>query len=235
MNVGGDVLGLIAVYGYVGLVILGYVLIEKRGSGESKRKFVHILIGNIVFFWWLFDSSYVMAFLAAGPFVPLLYLCSPRSKVSFAKGTVLEKVSAQGHDMGLFFYAVSWVILALFLFNDLAIASIGVVAMAYGDGMGCVIGRRFGRRPIGSTGKTVEGSLAVLASTLIASLVVLLFYAWLIDNGFFVGTVYSMDTMVIIALMSGIWVSLIELLTPGAYDNLTIPLSTALLLKLMGF
>ena len=75
---GGDALGLILVYAYVGIMV---VITTKWGFLKKRsfhRKFIHIMIGNIAIFWWVFDTNYIMALLAAAPFIPLLLLSSRR-------------------------------------------------------------------------------------------------------------------------------------------------------------
>jgi len=229
----GDAIGLLLVYIYVASIVLFAKLLDKMGIDDCKRKTVHILIGNIVFIWWIFDSPYIMAFLAAAPFIPLLYLASPASRADRFKQTFLGSASKEGHDLGLVYYAISWTLLAFFLFDYRAAASIGIVAMAYGDGMGGFIGKRYGRRKL-SNGKTLEGTLAVLMATTIATIVVLLFYQWLDSMGIHETATLSLPFILGVALLIGTYVAIVELYTPGKYDNLIIPISSALILVALG-
>ena len=91
----GDVVGLLGVYAYVVLVV---VLASRLGflrRAGAQRKFVHIMVGNIVLIWWVFDSAYVMAFLAALPFIPLLLLASSRSPIKKVRESFIGKTTGR--------------------------------------------------------------------------------------------------------------------------------------------
>lgn len=223
----GDLTGLVAVYAYVAAVVaLSWALRERV---RRPRKLVHILTGGIVFFWWTFDSAAVMAGLAALPFVFLLLLATPRSPVKWLRDSPLGERSSEGHEYGLVFYAVSWTIIAYFLFEDLYAASIAIAAMSFGDGTGEVIGRRFGRIRY-LPHRTVEGSVAVFVGTFASILILGWFYFGVID--------YATSTspaipLLFAAAVSGL-VTLIEALVPGSIDNLVIPIAIAAFLHGMG-
>jgi dolichol kinase len=223
----GDVFGLIGVYGYVACVMaLSWIL---RNRVRSPRKIVHVLTGGIVFFWWSFDSRIVMAGLAALPFVPLLLLATPRSPVAFLRNSLLGDRSSEGHPYGLVLYAVSWTMIAYFLFDDLVAASIAIAAMSFGDGMGELVGRRYGRLRY-SPGRTLEGSAAVLLASFISIAVIIWFYFDIIGYAF--GTQPSMIVLFSFAVAG--FVTLVEAITPGAVDNLVIPLVVAGFMHVMG-
>jgi len=223
----GDITGLVAVYGYVAAVVALSWALGKRI--KSARKLVHILTGGIVFFWWMFDSAWAMAGLAALPFVPLLLLATPRSPVKFLRDGPLGARSTEGHAYGLVMYAVSWSIIAYLLFEDLFAASIAIAAMSFGDGMGEVIGRKYGKHRY-AYHRSVEGSAAVFAATFASVLVLNWFYFSVIG--------YPVDTqpvlIVIFALAVSVLVTVIEAMTPGSVDNLVIPLVIAGYLHVIG-
>ena len=98
-------MGLAGVYVYVGLVILLAAKWKLIRNAKTHRKFIHIMVGNIVFIWWVFDTSCVMAFLAAAPFIPLLILASPHSSVKKLKESFIGNASGEGYDYGLVYYA----------------------------------------------------------------------------------------------------------------------------------
>lgn len=233
MVTSGDLAGLAAVYIYVGLVVLAAAKLKFIRTAKMHRKFVHIMVGNIVFFWWLFDTSYIMAFLAAAPFIPLLLLASPYSHLSRLKHSFLGETTGESHDLGLVYYAISWTLLAFFLFDHRLVASIAIVAMSYGDGMGGLIGRRYGKRKLNGP-KTLEGTLAVFFATMVATFVVIHFYQFL-DSQMLLHTPFiGLASAAIFSVLIGAFVAVVELLTPGQYDNLVIPLGTASLLIFIG-
>jgi phytol kinase len=223
----GDLLGLVGVYGYVaGVVALSWVL---RDKVKNARKLIHILTGGIIFFWWSFDSRVVMAGLAALPFVPLLLLATPKSPVKFLQRSPLGARSSEGHEYGLVMYAISWTVIAYFLFGDLVAASIAIVAMSFGDGMGELIGRRFGRLRY-MPHRTLEGSLAVFFATMVGIVVVNWFYFGVV--GYTGGT--APELLFPFALAVAGFVACLEAVTPGPVDNLVIPLVVAGFMHVMG-
>jgi len=229
----GDLWGLLMVYGYVTVVVLLIWILGKRSSSKWRRKTVHILIGNIVFFWWIFDSSYVMSFLAAAPFIPILLMASPSSPSARLRKSLLGMATTEGHDLGLVYYAISWTLLAFFYFDFRVAASVGIIAMAYGDGMGGLIGARYGRNVLMGH-KTMEGTLAVFISTMLMTVIVLSFYQLLNQWGIFASSSISLPMICGLSILIGGYVAIAELISPGEYDNLIVPLSTALMLAFLG-
>ncbi len=240
---GGDALGLFLVYAYVGTMV---VITTKWGFLKKRsfhRKFIHIMIGNIAIFWWVFNTNYIMALLAAAPFIPLLLLFSryggdhdggaKGGLKSRLKESVLCTASNDGHKLGLVYYAISWTILAYFAFGDLVIASVGIVSMAYGDGMGGLIGKMYGKRKIRGN-KTLEGTAAVFLFATLGIFIILNYYNLLFNVGLYGNRMIAFPLTAILALGLGAYVAIVELYTPGEYDNLVIPLSTALILALTG-
>jgi phytol kinase len=223
----GDILGLVAVYGYVFCVVaLSYAL---RNKVRNARKLVHILTGGIVFFWWSFDSDIVMAGLAAFPFIVILILATPSSPVEFLRRSPLGIRSSEGHPYGLVMYAISWTLVAYFLFDDLVAASIAIAAMSFGDGMGELVGSRYGRHRY-AYNRSLEGSLAVMAATLVGILALFwLYYDILAYSG---GTAPYLPLLFAVSIAA--FVACLEAVTPGSVDNLVIPLVVAAFLHGMG-
>ncbi|MEM2891452.1 MAG: hypothetical protein QXJ32_02945 [Thermoplasmata archaeon] len=223
----GDSLGLAAVYSYVACVLL--VTHALKGRVQNRRKIVHIMTGGIVFFWWSFDTREVMAGLAAFPFVIVLLLATPRSPFEFLKRSALGERSAEGHPYGLVLYAASWTIIAYALFEDLFAASVAILSMAFGDGMGELVGRKYGRIRYAHN-RSLEGSGGVWVATVGSVCVLSWFYFDLIGYG--LGEPPEM--LILFALSVATFVTVIEALTPGSVDNLVLPLLVAGLLHTMG-
>lgn len=223
----GDLLGLAGVYGYVLAVVIISWSVRKRSS--NPRKVVHVLIGGIVFFWWSFDSSVVMAGLGALPFVPLLLLATPKSPIKALRNSPLGLSSSEGHPYGLVLYAISWTVIAYFLFGNLFAASIAIVAMSFGDGMGGVIGERFGKIRY-SPHRTLEGSIAVFIATAVSIVVLAWFYFSVIGYSGSTAPYFLAPFALAIAGLA----TLLEALVPGSVDNLVMPLMIAALLHGMG-
>ena len=223
----GDLLGLAGVYGYVTCVLI--VAWAFKGRVRNLRKIVHILTGGIVFFWWSFDNQLVMAGLAAFPFVILLILATPKSPVAFLRNGPLGARSSEGHPYGLVLYAISWTVIAYALFDDLFAASVAIAAMAFGDGSGDLVGRRYGRLKYKSD-RTLEGSSAVFSATAVSILVLSWFYFEFIG---YTGSTLP-ELMPLFAVVIGALVAIVEAITPGAVDNLVIPLLIGGFLHMIG-
>lgn len=202
-----DLIPLLSVYAYVGILVL---LAERVVKNELfARKFLHIMVGNIAFLLPFFESRYVMTFLAAFPFVILTFLMSP-----YSRAKIRSKTTLSGHALGLFYYSIAWTLLAFFLFERCDAISMGIVAMSYGDGFASLIGARYGRRHYSIFGakKSVEGSLAMFTATLAMFIVVAIYYSREITA-----------LLIPLALVA----TLVEAITPKGLDNLSVSLTTA--------
>jgi len=202
--VSSDIMGLILVYGYVALLL---IISEKVLNKHPKfsRKFLHIMVGNILFLLPLFTSQFVITFLAAAPFIILTFLMSPYSPIK-----VHDKISASGHGFGLVYYAISWTVLAFFFYNQPWIIAVGIAAMSYGDGMASLIGGKYGKHQYNISGdnKSIEGSLGMFF-VLIITLGIILFYYQV--------KIPSLLIIPGVALIATIF----EGITPKGLDNLT--------------
>lgn len=196
-------IGLALVYGYV---ILLLVISEKvlNKYPSFSRKFLHIMVGNILFILPLFTSRWVMALLAAAPFIIVTFLMSPSSPFKFK-----DRISTSGHGLGLVYYSISWAVLALIFFDQPWIIAVGIAAMSYGDGMAALIGKKYGKIKYNICGddKSLEGSLTMFLVLTVTLWIVLTYYA------------VPAQPMVIasVALVATIF----EGVTPKGLDNLT--------------
>lgn len=199
-----DLVGLLLVYVYVALLIL---ISEKllKSYPNLSRKFLHIMVGNILFILPLFTSREIITFLAAAPFILLTFLISPYSPLK-----IKNQVSAAGHGLGLVYYAISWTVLAFFFYNQPWVIAVGIAAMSYGDGMASLVGERIGKHKYNISGdnKSFEGSLTMFIVLIITLGVVLGYYHVLPPN-----------YLIIVAI--AIVATVFEGITPKGLDNLT--------------
>lgn len=136
--------------------------------GEFTRKIVHIGSGNVVLLaWWLQIPTTIGigAAIVAG-IIALLSYSVP----------ILPSLNSVGRkSLGTFFYAVSFgVLFACFWTKHPEFTVIGILIMAWGDGLAAVVGQRFGQHPYEIFGgkKSLEGSLTMfLVSFLMAGLI----------------------------------------------------------------
>jgi phytol kinase len=211
----GDVSGVLLVYIYVAiLLIITEKFLDKWP--EASRKVLHIMVGNIAFLLPIFNTAWVMAFIAAGPFIFFTYLMSPYTPIKSIKG----RTSAAGHSMGLVYYAITWTILAYLFFDNMVIIAIGILAMSYGDGFASIIGIKFGKKKYNVFGdqKSYVGSFAMFVFTFITIVVALLYY----------GIALSSDVILILLGIAAV-AAVVEGLTPKGLDNLSVPFVAAFL------
>ncbi|MFW5928537.1 MAG: diacylglycerol/polyprenol kinase family protein, partial [Thermoplasmatota archaeon] len=168
----GDILGVLAVYLYVFILLL---LTEKILPDDEflNRKILHLGVGNILFILPLFDSRFAMAGLAAAPFILITFLISPYSPLK-----TVSKTSSKGHRLGLVYYAISWTLLALLFFKDPVIIAVGIAAMSFGDGFASLVGVKYGKRNYKVSGdkKSIEGSTAMFIFTVLTIAISLIYY-----------------------------------------------------------
>ncbi len=211
----GDMYGLLFVYIYVLFLIIVTEKIVNKGL--LSRKMLHIGVGNVLFILPLFDTRWVMTFLAAAPFIVLTFLMSPYSPLK-----TVSKTSSKGHSLGLFYYAISWTVLAFFFFQRLEVIAVGIVAMSYGDGLASMVGVRFGKKKFNVCGdeKSVEGSITMFAVTMIMISVVLMYYG---------AGPHPLYLLPLVPLAA----TFFEGITPKGLDNLTVSLSAAIFYYLL--
>ena len=223
-------------YAYVLVVIFatGKIGTSLHLSSNSSRKFLHIMIGNLVFLIPFFTYNRLplnFPFLVAAPFVLVTFLVSPFSPVKILgkKLSNLVEVTEGGHQLGLVFYAISFAALACFFSSKPYVIAAGILPMAYGDAAASLVGGKFGKRQFKIFSvKSVEGSLVMFVISFVSLSASLLFFSALYSFPI----LYSVAAALVVA--AGTTVA--EALTPRGIDNLTVPFFGALLfIILMGW
>ncbi|MEN0067478.1 MAG: hypothetical protein AAGA48_35430 [Myxococcota bacterium] len=116
-------------------------------------------------------------------------------------------------------YTTALVILAIGFPVDIGIMALAV--LGFGDPAAAIIGRNFGRTPVGR-GRTLEGSLAFVAAGALAAFGIGL---WLHPAAF--------PVLALRALAGGVAGAVAEVVTRRLDDNLTIPLAVATVLGVL--
>jgi phytol kinase len=211
-----DLLGVAAVYIYVAVLIIFTEKVLSKRYPVQSRKFLHIMTGNIAFILPLFETRWVMAFVAAGPFILFTFLMSPYSPIKSMRG----KTSEAGHGLGLVYYAITWTVLAYVFFDHREIIAMGILAMSYGDGLASVIGIKYGERKYTffKDVKSYVGSLAMFVCTFLLLVIALVFYAEPLTT----------RTVAYLLCMAGV-ATVVEGITPLGLDNLSVPFVTAVM------
>lgn len=228
-----DYIALVLVYLIIIVSLAASKILEKKSSKIDTRKVVHIGVGNFVFVWWMFSEPWIMEVFFAVPFTIILFFAMFKN-TAVGRSDLGDLARNKGHKTGLFLYALSIVILVALCFGEhWTAASIGIVAMTYGDGFGSIIGKRFGKHKL-INGKSFEGSFSVFAVTVVVSLVVVAFYGYLASQGLYSGSVDGIIPGWAACLLAGALTSIIELVTPGELDNLLNALLVAGAMVLLG-
>jgi phytol kinase len=210
-----NIIGIIVSFVFVFAVIgLSTVLSNKKLlDGEGSRKFIHIAVSN----WWII-AMFTFDDPLWASFVPLMFVFI--NYISYRKN-VFKAMERDGssRDLGTVYYAISLLILAYvsFAYKVPYLGGIGILVMGYGDGFAALIGTKFGKHSFKKYGlsKSLEGSITVFVFALLIS-------------GIFFG-IYSSNLWVIKSLVVAVSATIIELLSPNGFDNLSLPLLVSLL------
>ncbi|MBO7518606.1 MAG: phosphatidate cytidylyltransferase [Methanobrevibacter sp.] len=221
-----DIIALIIVYLYVVVIFL---LAEKvlKSRPEVSRKFVHIMVGNMIFAMPFFSDPSILLWFITLPITIALFFLTEYSPI-----TIHNSVTESGHALGLFFYAGIWSLLLLIFPilidpNLLWIVALAIVPLVYGDGFAALVGGKWGRIKyrIFEGEKTVAGSLAMLSVTAVLSVFVWVFYTAM---GYTLPELNFWYILIISAIAT-----LAEAISYGGIDNLTVPSVTAILYYLV--
>jgi phytol kinase len=200
---------------------------------KYSRKFLHMMIGNLVFIipFFTFNSFPLnFPFFVAAPFIIVTFLASSFSplKTISQKMQGLTDITDCGHQTGLIFYAISYTTLAALFSAQPYLIAIGILPMSYGDAFASIIGQRYGKRFYRFfTKKTIEGSVAMFSATLLFVTTSLAFMA-----AFFS---FPGSSILPVAFAVAAGATIAEALTPMGFDNITVPMVSVLVaLSLMG-
>nr|WP_297087695.1 diacylglycerol/polyprenol kinase family protein [Thermoleptolyngbya sp. C42_A2020_037] len=179
---------------------------------ETVRKIVHIGTGNVILIaWWLKIPPWVgLSFSVLFSLVALVSYRFP----------ILPGINSVGRkSLGTFFYAVSiGVLIALFWQVRPHYAALGILIMAWGDGLAALVGQSLGQRryKIGDIEKSWEGTLTMA----LASFVV---------GGLVLGISQGTSALWGVAALVAIAATVLETFSKWGIDNLTVPIGSALL------
>lgn len=203
------------VFIYLALLVFVAEILSRviTNDPELTRKVVHIGSGNVILLAWWLDISravIVTAAIIAAAIAILSYLIP-----------ILPSIESVGRrSFGTLFYALSMGILAAYFWVDTPqYAVIGILVMAWGDGMAAIIGQRFGQHKyqIGEITKSWEGSGAMTGAALIVTGAILLPVE---GNNWQTWTI-----AVVVAFVA----TVAEAFSKLGIDNLTVPLASGFL------
>lgn len=204
-----DILGLILSFAFVFFMILLATAIQKafKLSSEFSRKIIHIAVGNWVFIAFYYFEDWYIAIIGPIAFILINFLSY--------KFTIFRAMELDEKNPGTIYYPISLAVCTLFTYSQqpiLMLPYLGIMAMAWGDGMAAVIGKKYPIRLI-RPGKSVGGALTFFIFTLVACSVYLV-----IESKLSVGSILMYSS---IAAIVG---AIIEVASPKNLDNLTVPI-----------
>lgn len=211
-----NITAIAASFAFIFLVLgLATVTAKIKGTSETSRKLVHILVGNWVFLIPLFHDLWAVLL------IPFSFVLINSLSLRY---NLIPAMERKDDSLGTVYYAVSLFILtgAGQLLNWPMLPIIGVLTMAYGDGLAAIIGKRYGRRrPFSfAPDKSLAGSLTVA----IAAFIVTFFSLLLIPP--IPGMPQSLWLIILISLMTAPTAAFLELIGKKGCDNLSLPLGT---------
>ena len=214
-------IGLVVSFTYIALVIVCAKLFKKKDK-EISRKFIHIMLGN----WWIiaiifFDNVWFASFWPA-VFVIVNY-------ISYKKDLIKVMEREQQDGFGTVYYALSLLILSIIsfgIYKNSALGLIPTLVLAYGDGFAAIVGKHWKskRYKLSDTKKSFAGSLTMF----LISLILIGGYLNFVNNAFWTSTHWPLISIMMAFVITGI-----EAVSGKGWDNITVPISTVLLLILI--
>jgi phytol kinase len=201
-----------AVFAYLTILVILAEFLNRLITDDPEliRKVVHIGSGNVILLAWWFDISRTVIVSAA--------IIAAAIAITSYIVPILPSIESVGRkSFGTLFYAISIGILAAcFWQNYPQYVAIGILVMAWGDGMAAIIGQRFGKHTyqVGQIRKSWEGSLAMAGVTFLVTGLILLFVE---------GNNWQLWS---ISLLVAVIATILEAFSKLGIDNLSVPLGT---------
>jgi dolichol kinase len=240
MDIIFDLLLLLLTFIYVFATILIPVQLKKRNkiTKFQARKAVHLLAGLAVlsapyytWSWW--------AVILAGSMAVLTLLSSKKSNVKQLKelyDSIGEEAEEKvGYLQGPFHYCLSITILitifVIFAPTQMYFPIAGILLMIISDTLASIIGKKYGKRKIKipwlKTTRSLEGSLAFFISGFI-----LCFFSFTVTNPL-TQIHLTLEIALVYSLITSALATIVELISPSTWDDLTIPIATTVIVFLL--
>jgi len=216
-------LGILVSYLYIGIVIISAKIFDKKGI-EFSRKFIHIMLGN----WW-FIAMYFFTNVWFAMFVPATFVMI--NYISYKKNLIKVMEREKQDGIGTVYYAIALLILIVVSFGIYKEPLLGLIpnlVMSYGDGLAAVLGKTIKSKKFKLNGskKSYAGSFSMF---MITTLLIGVYLATKHNEIFWQTTHWP-----IITLMMAYCITAIEAMSGKGSDNITVPISSLMLLILIG-
>ena len=246
MTILHDLIIVLLTYLYVVLTIIIPVQLKKRDkiSKFAARKTVHLLAGLSILVTPFFTYP-IFALLIAGPLTIVVFFSSKESKVELLKdlydsiGEEEEEKLKRKFLQGPFNYCLSITILvSIFIFlapHQLYFAMAGILIMIIADTMASIVGKRWGKIIIKLpwTGeRTLLGSTTMFSFSFLLSLGSYWYF------GLFnplTQIPLTWDIIILYAFITALLATIIEILSPSTWDDMTVPICSTIIIYLLTF
>jgi len=231
-----DALALVLTVVAIQALVLVNGFLQKRELLPTyiTRKIIHIFAAPIfVLCWLLYSGAPASRFFAA--LVPLAFIIQFAAiGLGWREDEAFVKSMSRSGDPrellgGTMHYAVIMLIVVLLFFTNghdvskfTPAAMLILGALAGGDGLADIIGRRYGGKSfgIGGSTKTLAGSLAMFVGAVLMSLALLAAFA--------PGLSLNLGKLLLPTLLLSLLATIAEALSPKGWDNYIIPLAVFL-------
>ncbi|MBC8524718.1 MAG: phosphatidate cytidylyltransferase [Chlorobium phaeobacteroides] len=204
--------------------LMDYLVTNHNLSRDISRKITHICAGTVIIFLPLFQDGHWSQYLNVSVYVIWALLFIQKGLFAADDDQAIKTMTRTGDRRellkGTFYFVVVGIICGTVFYKQLP----GVLAMAvlgWGDGLAPIVGLKLGKMEYKVLcKKTVEGSLAFFAGSLLAGM----FFVWLI-----IPAAFNLSTILIIALVA----TIVEGMSPKEVDNILIPVVVIALVFLL--
>jgi len=213
--------------------------ITKFGARKTVHMFAGLAILSSPFYSWPFWPTII-----AGTLTLLVYLSSKESKVRQLKD-LYDAISEEQEEglkraflQGPFFYCLSITslvfIFGIFASDQFYFPIAGVLIMIVADTLASVIGKRWGKislsLPWTNSKRTLEGSLTFFVTAFLLCFLSFFLFGTLIPT---FQQPLSLATILIYSLITSAIATVIELISPSTYDDLTVPIGSTIIIYLL--
>jgi len=215
--------------GFVLIMLIATLMLLRRARQrynlhpELVRKLLHIGMGlTTLTFPWLFSQTWPVLVLAAIT-VPSLLLLRRSKWMQSHFGGVIDGVD-RNSSLGEIYFPLGVAGVFILSGGDPLSFGIPILLLTLADALAALIGLRYGRTQYTSTQgyKSVEGSLAFLGVAFVSIWMPLTFFS-----------PFDALQSALIAVVLAFLVTLVEAVSCRGFDNLSVPVSSLLLLNLL--
>ncbi|MBN1801175.1 MAG: hypothetical protein JW891_06680 [Candidatus Lokiarchaeota archaeon] len=239
----GDLFLTLFLYLYILATIIAPFYLKKKGkiSKFAARKTVHLLTGLVVLFAPFLSRPYgrFWAVLVAFSLTIIVYNTEKNSKIKIL-GELYQAIGEEAEDklnrsylQGPFHYCVSITFLiTLFVIlgfweDQIYLPIAGILIMIISDTLASVVGKKYGKIKINlswtGTTRSLEGSLVFMATAFL-----LAYFSFYVFG--FLYRALSIEVVFLYSIVTAIVSTVIELVSPSTWDDLTVPIISTLVM-----